>query len=556
MHSYIPELTDQFRKGKISRREFIRMATLLGVSVGTASVLAACSSEETTVPTTASQAAPTTAATMAPTAIPTAVPVAGPKRGGEITIAEGLLRFDDPHLVLYTEKNVVQNVAEHLIIVNTDNVVQPWLLESWDVSDDLTVWTLNLRKGVTFNTGAELIADDVVWNFQRWLNPDVGSAMVGLMDYLSPTNVEKVDDYTVKLHLDRPQIGVAEHLFFKGAVVLPRDFEGNWMDNPVGTGPYTLEEYFVEERAYLKRREGYWRNGADGSPLPYLDGIRYIYLSDDAAKAAALLGGEIDMTLIKPPQLDVLEGSGVVAASSASSTTTLVRMRADVAPFDDVRVRNAIKACQDRPKFLEVTNRGIGALGEDHHVAPIQPDYCPMPVPERDIEKAKALLAEAGYADGLTVDLACIDGDRWSSVAQLLKEACEPAGITININTMPSSMYWEQWTDVSFGVTNWAHRSLAIETLSLAYKSGAAWNETHWSNERFDELLMQAERTLDVDQRREIMCEIQTIMKEEGTVAVPFFEPVMWGHTPRVKGFESAPHDHCMLSETWLDDEA
>ena len=353
-----------------------------------------------------------------------------------------MLRFDDPHLIATMEKNVIQNVAEYLVIIDTDNVARPWLLESWEASDDLMVWTLNIRQGITFNNGAELTADDVIWNFKRWLDPDLGSAMVGVMDYLNPNNVEKVDDYTVKLNLDRPQIGVPEHLFFKGAVVLPKDFDGNWLDNPVGTGPYTLEEYLVEERAYLKRREGYWRNGADGAPLPYMDGIRFIYLSDSAAEVAALRSGEVDIAGLDANQVEILEDSDVVITSQTSSTTHVYRMRCDQGVLADKRLRNAIKACQDREAILEAANRGIGALGADHHVAPINPDYCPMDVPERDVEKAKALLAEAGMPDGFTVELACIDGEPTLTLAQMLKAQCEPAGIIINIATMPASLYW------------------------------------------------------------------------------------------------------------------
>ena len=447
MHSYIPELTEQFRNGKISRREFMRMATLLGLSVSTASVLAACTSEEAATPTAMSEAEPTAAATAAPTAapteepteVPTEVPAAGgPKRGGEITLAEGLLRFDDPHTSQMTEYNVYRNVAEHLVQVGTDNITRPWLLESWEASDDLLTWTLKLRQGIMWNTGTELTAEDVAWNFQRWTDPEGGTTMFGLFgQYMTSEGVEIVDDYTVVLHLDTPQMAVPEHMFHNQAVILPKDFSGNWIENPVGTGPYTLEEYLVEERALLTKRDGYWREGADGEPLPYLDSVRFIYLADSAAEVAALSGGEVDIAGIDANQVEILEDSDVIFTSQTSSYTHVYRMRCDQGALADVRLRNAIKACQDREAILEATNRGFGSVGADHHVAPIHPAYCPEdPIPQ-DYDKARALLEEAGMPDGFTIDLACIDNEPFLTLAQMLKAQCEPVGIIINIATMP-----------------------------------------------------------------------------------------------------------------------
>lgn len=555
MHAYIPELKEQYLQGKISRREFIRMAALLGLSMSSiGAFLAACKPKETPTP-------GETPATVAPSPTPrpaTPTSLAGPKRGGELRIAQQLLRCQDPASTEWTQFNVFRNVAEYLVIVDQDNVTRPWLLERWEVSDDLKTWTLFLRRGIHFNHGPEFTADDVVFNLQRWLNPDTGSAALGLMgDYLSPSNIEKVDAYTVRLHLNKPQIAVPEHLSHYQNAILSRDFEGDWLAQPVGTGPYTLEEYLVGERALCRRRDDYWRMGADGQPLPYMDSIRFLDLGTDvAAVFAALTTGEVDLAPLQPPMLDALEGyPDILIATQVSSYTHVIRMRADRAPFDDVRVRNAIKACQDRQRIREATMREYGALGEDHHVAPIHPEYCPMEPPPRDIEKARALLAEAGYQDGLTVSLAVIDMEPNITIAQLLKEQCEPAGINIELNIMPASMYWDQWMEVDFGITSWTHRPLAIMTLALAYKTGVPWNETHWSNARFDELLTQAEQTLDIEQRRQIMCEIQTLMKEEGPVAIPRWGAFLWGHHRKVRNYRGAPHDAIMLDEVWLDEE-
>jgi peptide/nickel transport system substrate-binding protein len=557
VHPHISELKEQYKAGEISRREFMRNAALLGLSLtGIASFLSACGPEETAEPT----APPTEPVqpTTAPTAAATATTAAGtPKRGGELVVFENIRRLEDPAATQWTQFNIYRNVAEYLVVINQDNVSVPWLLEKWEPSEDLKTWTLHLRQGIHFNHGPELTADDVVFNIKRWLDPDTGSSTAGLMSYLKPENVKKIDDYTVELTLDTPQIGLPEHLSSYPNVILSKDFGGNWVEEPVGTGPYTLEEYLVEERAVLKARDDYWRDGADGEPLPYMDGIRFIHLGTDiAAEVAALNTGEADIGLISPSAAEELNDS-VEVASQVSSYTHVIRMRADKEPFTDINVRNALKACVDREQILQATMRGFGgAKAEDHHVAPIHPAYCEMEIPEQDIEKAKSLLAEAGYEDGLELTLSSIDAEPNSTIAQLFKQQCAPAGITINLEMMPSSLYWEQWMEVDFGITSWSHRPLATMVLGLAYKSGVSWNETHWSNETFDRLLEEASGTLDVNERKEIMCDIQTLMKEEAPVVIPRWAAFLWGHTRRVKNFRGAPQDTTILDEVWLDDAA
>ena len=153
---------------------------------------------------------------------------------------------------------ITRQVIDYLTYTNEKNVTHPWLLEKWEASDDVKTWTLFLRKGIKFNHGPELTADDVIWNFGQWLNKDVGSSMLGLIaDYISLANIEKVDNYTVRLNCTRPEIGVPEHLYHYVAQILPKDFEGDWLKQPYGTGAFTVEEYKMEERCVLVAREGW-----------------------------------------------------------------------------------------------------------------------------------------------------------------------------------------------------------------------------------------------------------------------------------------------------------
>jgi peptide/nickel transport system substrate-binding protein len=537
IHPYVPELQSLHRQGRINRREFLRMATLLGVSLGTASAMIGCAP------------APAPAGQVA-------APAAGAiQRGGEFRFSNAVRKLTDPALGIFVEYNIWWFVAEYLAVTGTDNITRPWLLEKWEASPDLKTWTLHVRKGIKFNHGPELTADDVIFNIKRWLAPDTKSSMLGLMgSYMGPNDVEKVDQYTVKLNLKKPQVGVPEHLFHNPAAILPKDFGGDWVKTPVGTGAFTLSEYIVDERAVLKRREGYWRNGADGKALPYLDSIRVVFLGEDPAPSvAALQAGDIDAMFLNPALIEALEGNpDVKIINQTSSFTHVIRMRADKKPFDDVRVRNAIKICQDREKILQATQRGYGALGEDHHIAPIHPEYVKGEAPKPDIEKAKALLKEAGFANGLTVKLATMNSEPVPTIAQLLKEQCAPAGINIELEMMPMNMYWDRWTDVDFGITSWTHRPLAVMTLGLAYRTGVPWNECHWSNPQFDTLLDQAEGTLDIEARKKLVGQMQKIMVDEGPVAIPRWNAQIVGHHKKVQGLGIAPHDHMMAYETWI----
>ena len=178
-----------------------------------------------------------------------------------------------------------------------------------------------------------------------------------------------------------------------------------------------------------------------------------------------------------------------------------------------------------------------------------------MDILPRDIDKAKALLAEAGYADGLDVTLACINQDPYKILGELLKEMCVPAGINITLDMMPSSMYWDQWMDVDFGISSWGHRPLAVMLYAAAYKGGVSWNETHWSNEEFDDLLEQAEGLYDVEERRRVMCELQEILRDDGGVGIPVWVGTLCVVHKKLKNFRPAPQ-MTHYNEVWLDPEA
>jgi peptide/nickel transport system substrate-binding protein len=547
VHPAIPEAYDQLRQGRISRREFLQFSTLLGLSAGMAYFAAAC-------------ATATEAPTQAPAAVATEAPATGGiTRGGTFTRAMELQQIDHPARFSWVQQaNVVRHVAEYLTETGSDNITRPLLLEKWEASEDVKTWTLYLRKGIKFNNGDEFTADDVIFNFGQWLDPDVGSSMLSQLSYLTgPQDVEKVDDYTVRLHLTEGNIGVPEHLFHYPANIMHRNFEGDFIKQPIGTGAFTLEEYAEAERAVLKRRADYWKMGEDGQPLPYLDEIIYVSMAKDAA-VAAVQSGQVDC-MYQPRASDwqaLKDVPSLQVLTAPTAVTTVLRMRVDVDPWTDQRVINALKMCQDREKILQLAYYGQGDLGIDAHIAPVHPEYCEKTIPVYDPEGAKKLLADAGYPDGLKVTLATKNDLEEPEYAQALKEQAAAGGFDIELDITEPSGYWDRWTEVPLGMTSWTHRPLGTQVLRLGYTSDAdgnpvEWNETRWVDKEFEDLLSQAEATLDVEARTEIMCKIEDIFMERGPIGIAYWKSV-WNIVPKTfQNIQAHPTEYDLLNEVW-----
>jgi peptide/nickel transport system substrate-binding protein len=442
------------------------------------------------------------------------------------------------------------------------------MLEGWEANPELTVWTLKLRKGIKWTNGDEFVAEHVKYNFGQWLNPDVGSSILGLWEgFLTIDDVEIVDDYTVKLNLAAPNLAVPENLFHYPAQIMHPSFDGDCTSgkNP-STGPYVLDEFVAAERVRIVSRfangdAGYWQKGEDGDPLPYLDAIEWVDLGDDqTAAVAAIQGGQVDD--IYDPTVDTFlalrNDPNIKVRPVGTSQARVLRFRVDQEPWTDNNARMAVKMCQDREKIISQAYFGEAAPGQDFHVAPVHPEYAPMDVPEYDPEGAKALLAESGL-EGLTFDIAV--GTGWTDVvayAETLQESAKAAGINIILNTMPTSAYWDVWTEAAVGITPWTHRPLAVMVLPLAYIGDAdgkpvPWNESRWVDAEFTELLLKAQGTLDLEARRAIMADLQRIQGERGSIAIPYWQNVWEVTNPAFIGVIAHPTAYNLWREVWYD---
>jgi peptide/nickel transport system substrate-binding protein len=546
IHPYVPELCEQLRKEEIDRREFVRTAALLGVSATTAYAMAGRILGEPMAK--------------------RAVAAETPKKGGALKWGMQVQEMTDPAKFDWVEKsNIARHITEFLTITGPDNITRPYLAESWEASDDLKTWTFKLRKGIKWSNGDDFNADDVVFNFERWTDPATGSSNIGLFAAMVEESadgkkkmtdgaVEKVDDSTVRLNLNSAVLSIPENLYNYPTTILHRRFAeegGDLSKNPVGTGPYELAEHRVGEKAVLRKRGGYWADE------PYLDQIHYIDLGEDrAAWLAAIASKQVDgIYQFDVNQLDVAERiPGTVVNVATTAQTAVARMQVDKAPFDNKKVRQAIQACADHEALLQIAYRGKGAAGEDHHVAPIHPEYAELPKLKQDHSKAKALLKEAGYPNGIeiTIDVGNTSGKWELDAMQAFKEQCGPAGINLKLNVMPSSQYWEVWDKTPFGFTSWTHRPLGVMVLNLGYRSNVPWNEAHYNSKAFDAALDDASATLDVNDRRKKMEKVQKILQDDAVIVQPLWRAVFTATSDKVKGYRAHPTLYHQFQKVWL----
>ncbi len=540
-HVLIPTLKRQLVERQIDRREFLRYATFLGMTAPAAYAFARRIADQPLVAPAAAQSLP---------------------RGGTLRLGMRCQDLKSPHTYSWVESsNSARQVLDYLTVTGVDNVTRPSLIEKWEPSPDLKTWTLRVRRSVKWHNGRQFTADDVVWNLKRVLDPKTGSSVIGLMkgflldeyetgekdDKGTPRKstrlwdanaIQKVDTFTVRLNGKTPQLAVPEQLFHYPLLILDPAENGEFKVGSNGTGAFTLVESEVGRRQVLKARKDYWGGG------PYLDELQFIDLGDDpAASVSALASKQVDgLYAADIVQLDALQKIPHVQMYQVITAYTATARVQPIKPFDDKRVRQALRSAIDSNVVLQIAHKGLGQPGEHHHVSPVHPEYAKLAPLQRDVAKAKRLLAEAGYPNGIDTEIVCKPQPGWELLAvQAMVEQWKEAGIRVKINVMPSTQYWEVWTKVPFGFTTWAHRPLGVMSLALAYRTGGPWNESRYSNAEFDRLLTMAEGTLDVAARRELMARLETILQDDGPIVQPVWRAIFTFHDKRVLGFKAHP---------------
>lgn len=521
------------KDGRIDRREFLALSSILGLGMATGM-----------------------------TALPGTATAQEAKRGGVLRVGQQVLAINDPRNYDWPQKsNVARQFCEPLVRWQPDGTFTPSLLESWEVSDDAKTYTLKVRQDATWTNGDRFTADDVIFNIRRMADANVeGNSMaarlVALRNGEEKTAAEdavvKVDDFTVQLNLRNPDITLIPSFGDYPALCVHPSFPdgGDLAQTPIGTGAFELVSFEVGVKAVLKRRE----NGAWWGGEALLDGIEFIDLgTDESTFLAAFSAGEIDMNDETSPDFaETNDAAGLIRESAVTATTMVARMNTLAAPFNDQKVRQAMQLAVDNAVVLELGVAGLGSVAENHHVAPVHPEYAELPKIAPDPAKALAMLTEAGQAD-TEFELFSLDEGWLAVTSDAIAGQLRDAGIKVKRTVLPGATFWDGWTKYPFSTTSWGARPLGVQIYALAYRSGEAWNESAHSNPDFDAKLEQALGIFDPEKRRPLMAELEKMLQDSGVIIQPYWNQLIMHHVAAVQGYKRHPLREMHLEAVWLD---
>ncbi|MEM7224556.1 MAG: ABC transporter substrate-binding protein [Pseudomonadota bacterium] len=503
----VTRMATEARRGRLSRREFMSYATAAGVTVAAAS--SAWSSR---------------------------VAAATPQQGGTFRIGLHDGNTSDSHDPgTYQSVGQIQHAhafRSYLTEISSDNSLGPDMADSWTASDDARIWTFELNKDATFHDGRKFTSKDAVASLNHHRGENTSSAAKALLE--SVQDIKTDGDHVIHIELDQgfadlPWIMTDYHL-----TMCPAKDDGSieW-ESGTGAGPYKLTRYDPGVASELERHEGWHREGA------YFDNIVYTVLNDPNARQTAIITGEVDaVTSVDLKTLNLMKRDPNIEVDNVPSGSAItLPMFCDTAPFDDVNVRLALKYAINREELVQKILRGTGTVGNDYHVSPGMPYYPDLPQRPFDLDKAKYHLKQAGLSS-LDVGLSAADSVLPGAVDMciLYGEQAKGAGINIKVTREPNDGYWSNvWLVKPFVFVKWGARPTPDNMFTLAYKDDAAWNESRWQNERFNELLLLAKKELDQDLRAEMYREMCTLAKDDGGTIIPMFTNFVYARRKNVQ---------------------
>jgi len=449
--------------------------------------------------------------------------LAEPKRGGTFRLGIGHGSSTDTYDPGLWEHLFVQVFAgarhNYLIEISADNALTPEIAESWSSADGAT-WVFAIRQGVTYHSGKTLTVADVVASLNHHRGEGSTSAVKTFFD---PVTDIRADGQNVVITLNGAN---ADFPFLMSDYHLPIMPSVDGRIDPTSTdgcGGYIVESFEPGVQATLNRNPNYWK--ADRA---HFDQVVLLSILDPAARLNALITGEVDtIDQVDPASIPLLEARGVARILSVSGNAHYCfPMDARVAPFSDNNVRLALKYAVDRQELVDKILGGHGAVSNDNPIGPANRFFhAGMQAKTYDPDRARFYLKQAGM-DRLEVTLSAANAAFAGAVdaAVLMSEKAAAAGITITVDRVPDDGYWDNvWMKAPFSASYWGGRPVEDQMFTTAYTTGAAWNESFWSNARFDELLVAARAELDDDRRRAMYHEMQELVSFEGATIIPMY---------------------------------
>jgi len=536
---------DELVAGRLSRREFLRRSSIIGLSVPTmGAILAACGGANSSA---SSASAPT-------------------KRGGILRVANQVPAAAVNPLTVTDGGGIVMlcQTGEFLINENAGQAGQPLLpvlALSWRPNATGTVWTFKLRPGVKFHDGSPMTADDVVYTFQQLVEPkNASNALSAFMGILSPSGVVKVDPMTVAFHLETPN-GNFPYLVSSdtyNAIIVPKgtDF-AKWQSTFIGTGPWKLGSYTQNVGASFVANPNYW------GPKPLLSGTQFSFFASQSPQVLALQGGQVDVVSV----LGSVQGAQALLNNPQYNIVTLkssiheeLSMRNDQAPFTDPRVRQAVALTLNRPDLVKALIGGYGSVGNDSPFAPIFPST-ETSVSQRtqNIAKAKQLLSAAGHPNGFRTRMFAEINKEVPLLAQAIAADAAKAGITIDLKVETQTAYYgkstfgnSDWLDGTMSLLNYAGRGVPNVVLQATLTSGGVWNAARFRNTEYNTLVKQYVATVDLQTQKQIAGKIQSLLLAETPVIVPYFVDELNATKSNVHGLYGSQAQQLFLGKAYM----
>jgi peptide/nickel transport system substrate-binding protein len=509
---------DEFAAGRLSRRDFIRKGSAIGLSMPLiGGVLAACGSSGTSTSGSSSAPAGKAGANIKAGILVPAAAI------NPITISDtgGL--------------ELIGNVGEFLVFTDNSNNYHPWLATSWSPNSDASVWTFKIRQGVKFNDGTPMTVDDVVYSIKEQANPkNAGNALSVFGGTLSPDGVQKVDEQTVAFHLDTPTANFVDSMSQNNynTIIVPNNFGfANYEKEWPGTGRLMQTSYTPNVGASMVRNPHYWGKAA----LP--SKVDFTFYPTETPMAAALQAGSIDtldqFSVAISPQLMT---GGFNVTNFRAATHRQLSMRNDMGPFKNKLVRQAIAYTLDRPGIVAALFKGQALLGND---SPFSPTFhsANKSVPQRakNIAKAKQLLAQAGVPNGFSTPLVTITTQEIPHFAQIVKQSAAQIGVTINLTIEAPSKYYgsgfgkSDWLDSEMSLVDYGARAVPniylkapLQSINNATGQGS-WNAARFNNPTYDKLSKQFIATIDLGTQQKIAGQIENLLLDETPIIFAYF---------------------------------
>ena len=538
---------DEFAAGRLSRRDFIRRASVVGISAPLlGSILAACSSSSSSPSSSASSSSASASAGGAPGAVIKAGITTPAAAINPVTVADqgGL--------------DMLAQTGEYLVLSNQTLTLKPVLATSWSPNSTADVWTFKIRQGVKFHNGAPLTADDVVYSFK--LQTGTGAAALSAFgSVLKPAGVVKVDDYTVAFHLEAPN-GNFPYLVSSdnyNTIIIPNNYSpASWQSSFLGTGPFVLGSYTPKVGATFTRNASYW------GPKALPSQTQFTFYDTQPPSILALTGGTIDVL----GQFSVTGGEALLGGNYniiklKSSAHRELSMRTDQAPFTDPRVRQAIALTLNRPQIVTALFKGLADVGNDSPFAPIFPSTnTSISQRVQNISQAKSLLAAAGHSSGFSTQLVTENIQEIPAFAQIVAQSAAQIGVKINLNVEAQSKYYgnntfggSDWLDGTMSLVDYGHRGVPnvflgapLETINAKAGTGS-WNAARFSNAQYDKLVAQYVAAPDLSTQRSVAGQIETLLLAQTPIIYAYFYNYLTATAQGVTGVYPTAIGHLFL---------